>query len=716
MDYQDIVNKATRHLNAVAQQVIDLSDIGIILLDNKERVCCWNKWMVDKSNVQQENAVGLKLEEIFTSLSSLRLKNAIDDAYHCNMSSILSPKFNPHILPLFLEGSTLTNPQPMGQMLMIKPIIEEVTYCLIQVIDVSSAIARDQMLRAHAANSKSKELHTRTILSSIADAVVTTNEKGIIDYMNNIAEKLTGWQFSEAINQPLEAIYQVVDSHTNNKFPKATNFINSGDIPKSTGNNLLLTKKCGSPIAIEESLAAIKNTQQEVKGLVIVFRDVSHSRELVEQVNWQATHDALTGLYNRTEFDHKLSDLVERAKELNEHHTLLYLDLDQFKIVNDTCGHVAGDELLKQVSNTILSQIRTNDILARLGGDEFGILLQNCPLAIATNIANNIRQSIKDFRFGWGENSFQIGVSIGLVEIDNESIDLKQLLSAADAACYAAKDNGRNQVHVYDKEASDAADRHGEMQWFSRIQQALEENRFCLYGQVIAPVLAPDKVEHIEVLIRMLDENFNILPPGAFIPAAERFNLMSAIDRWVVKNVFTLIKDNRDKIIKENMHFAINLSGNTLSDKETLLYIIDLLTRFDIPRERISFEITETSAIANLSAATNFINALKSQGCRFSLDDFGSGLSSFAYLKAMPVDFLKIDGAFIKDIVKDPIDREMVKSINQIGHVMNLQTIAEFVENDETLAVLKEIGVDHAQGYGISKPTPLTDEKGRLVL
>ena len=697
--------------NEWAEIVIDLSDVGIILINENKKVSCWNQWLVDSSGIEASAAVGKSIEQIFPQLKSARLFSAIDDAINYGMPSILSQKLNPHILPLYQTLSKKTEHNLMSQMVMIKPIKTRQKCCLIQVIDVSSAIARDQMLRRQAEEYRQRELHNGAILSSIADAVITTDAKGCIEYMNSVAETMTGWNADAAKKHKLENVFTITSKHNT---PSIVQCIKDDYIPNSFGENLTLKKENGTSIAIEESLAAIRNDKSEILGVVLVFRDVSKARKLADEVNWQAAHDSLTNLYNRNYFDRKLQALVKISRASNEQDALLYLDLDQFKIVNDTCGHVAGDELLKQVSYLLNSHVRNNDILARLGGDEFGIVLSNCPIGNALIIADKIRQAIKDFRFAWAGKSFGIGVSIGIVEISNNSESVEELLSAADTACYAAKDAGRNQVHLYKEKSSEAAARHGEMQWFSRIQTALEHNRFCLYAQKITSLNSSTHDNHNEILIRMLDDDNNIIPPGAFIPAAERFGLMSAIDRWVVEHLFTIIGKSICEQGQLKYHFAVNLSGQTLTDIETLTFISKQLHSHQIPKGMISFEITETAAISNLSAANTFITTLKSAGCKFSLDDFGSGLSSFAYLKNLPVDYLKIDGTFVKDMVNDAIDHAMVQSINQIGHVMNLETIAEFVENDDILAALKDIGVDYAQGFGVSKPYRLINKGGKL--
>ena len=559
-------------------------------------------------------------------------------------------------------------------------------------------------------------MQTRAILASIGDAVITTDLQGHIDYMNPIAETMTGWPLIETKGKPLDKVFSVMTHGGKKDIGLVDRCLKNTGKPNTEGHELALINREGVCIAIEQSLAAIRDPNKRITGAVVVFRDVSRARKLAQQINWQATHDTLTGLYNRNYFDVKLTEMLLDARESGRQHALLYLDLDQFKVVNDTCGHVAGDELLRQVSQLLSSHIRTNDTLARLGGDEFDVQLLNCPAQVALRIANQTRQTIGNFRFCWDDKSFGIGVSIGLVEVNAQSDSVEQVLSDADTACYAAKDNGRNQVHVYRTHASEAAVRQSEMEWVTRIQSAIEQQRFRLFFQVIAPVHDQGSSSHIEILIRMIDIDGQIISPGAFIPAAERYNLMSAIDRWVIGKVFQLISDNLEALIKSDYQFAINLSGHSLSGADTLDYICDQLTRHKIPKGMICFEITETAAISNLSSANHFIRTLKQQGCLFSLDDFGSGLSSFAYLKNLPVDYLKIDGSFVKDMATDLIDQAMVQSINQIGHVMNLKTIAEFVESDEILQCLKDIGVDYAQGYAIAKPTPLTDDNGKLLI
>lgn len=436
--------------------------------------------------------------------------------------------------------------------------------------------------------------------------------------------------------------------------------------------------------------------------------------EATERLSYQASHDALTGLVNRREFERRLEKALLTAREDGRVHALCYLDLDQFKIVNDTCGHVAGDELLRQLTVLVQSKVRDADTLARLGGDEFGVLLDNCPLEQASIVAELLRQTVKDFHFVWKEKPFVIGVSIGLVAIDQDAGSLDVVLSHADAACYAAKDLGRNRVHLYRAEDGDLAQRQGEMHWVARITRAIEENRFRLFYQTILPIQAHShEGKHFEILLRLIDDNGQIVPPMAFIPAAERYNLMPSIDRWVVSTalglywkIFPECKERQEGACNT---CTVNLSGPSLCDEHFLEFIKRQFVIYKVPYQHVCFEITETAAITNLAKAMDFISELRSHGCRFSLDDFGSGLSSFTYLKNMQVDYLKIDGSFVRNMVDDPMDAAMVSSINQVGHVMGLKTIAEFVENDAVLAKLRELGVDFAQGFGIEHPKPLED-------
>ncbi len=418
-------------------------------------------------------------------------------------------------------------------------------------------------------------------------------------------------------------------------------------------------------------------------------------------------HDPLTGRYNRRAFESRLQRAIETATVEGKNHALCYIDMDQFKVVNDTCGHVAGDELLKHVATLLESEIRDSDMLARLGGDEFGVLLESCDLAHANEIAENMRLKVRKHRFVWQDKPFDISISIGLVPITAESINMAEVLKNADAACYVAKDSGRNRVQVYQQHDKELAQRYGEMQWVSRIQQALEENRFELHGQLIRPTLKKVFPPHYEVLVRLRDTDGQLIPPMAFIPAAERYNMMPAIDQWVVQHALEMLMEQRRQGLGEDIALAINLSGQSLGNEEVLTAIARAIEATAIPPTSLCFEITETAAITNLAAASRFMRQLRQLGCKFSLDDFGSGLSSFGYLSNLAVDYIKIDGHFVKTILSDPLSRSIVDAINQIGHVMGILTIAEFVESEEIAAALGKLGIDYVQGFGVHKPEPL---------
>jgi len=442
---------------------------------------------------------------------------------------------------------------------------------------------------------------------------------------------------------------------------------------------------------------------EAVSGGVLVFHDVSEARELNRRLSYHASHDVLTGLVNRREFENRMERALKSAKARETSYALCCLDLDQFKIVNDTCGHSAGDALLGQVGALLKSKVRWRDTLARLGGDEFGILLESCSLDEALRTAETLREAVSNFKFTWEERTFRLGASVGVVPVSVDNDDVAAVLSAADSACQAAKQAGRNRVHSFEENDIDLMRRRREMQWAARINTALEESRFELFRQSILPLKSQETGAHYELLLRMRDETGKIVTPDNFMTAAEHYGITPNIDRWVIENAFRWLVSDADE--REKLALcSINLSGLSLGDDKFLPYVIEQLSRSGLDATKICFEITETAAIASFSQANRFIGALKDQGCKFALDDFGSGLSSFGYLKHFPVDFLKIDGTFVKEILHDPIDREMVRSINEIGHLTGKQTIAEFAENSEIINMLRTLGVDYAQGYGVSQP------------
>lgn len=550
-----------------------------------------------------------------------------------------------------------------------------------------------------------EKMRAEVTLHSIGEAVITTDVDGCVEHLNKVAQELTGWGEQEAQGVPLREVFCVVSAAPVEETAFPSVGMAGTSCTAATEPYAQLLARDGREFTIEESVAPICDPAGRVIGSVVVFRDVSESHDMSRKLSFAASHDALTGLPNRRDFEYRLAILLESARVDHKQHALLYLDLDQFKVVNDTCGHVAGDELLRQLAQVLTPKLRGSDLLARLGGDEFGVLLEGCDTENAAAIAEKMREAVVDFRFAWQGKVFEIGVSIGAVGIDANSEGAASIMSAADSACYEAKDQGRNRVHLYLPDDELLSQRRGEMDWVQRITQALEKNQFRLYRQAIAPTARDTgEVGHYEILLRLQREDGTIVPPMAFIPAAERYNLMSAIDRWVIRNVLEFL--GRQSAGTQAV-YSINLSGQSLGDPNLQAFITESIERSGVAPEGICFEITETAAIANLGKAAKFIGALRSMGCRFSLDDFGSGMSSLAYLKNLPVDYLKIDGAFVRDIVDDPIDFAMVGAINSIAQVMKIKTIAEFVENQAILDKLISIGVNYGQGYHIHKPEPL---------
>ncbi len=483
------------------------------------------------------------------------------------------------------------------------------------------------------------------------------------------------------------------------------NIQESGEIRNA---ELVLKRKDGRKIVVLENSRAVRDEQGRMLYYEGTLTDITEAHELSRQLSYEASHDGLTGLINRREFELRLQRALEGVQMQGGAHALCYLDLDNFKVINDTCGHIAGDEVLRQLSPALQQRIRAHDCLARLGGDEFGVLLHDCPLESAAEVAHDLLHTIEQFQFVWGASSFFLGASIGVVAINGAHRRVAQVLSAADAACYTAKDQGRNRVYVYHEDDSTVARGHGEMQWVSRVKRALSEQRFFLEAQPIVPMKGGNGRAHYELLVRLRDENDRRVPPAAFMPAVERYNLAARLDRHVIGAAFRWLKRNLG-VLRDIDRFFINLSEDTLGDREVAQFIIQGLRESDVPPERIGFEITETAAVSNLSRANHLIGELGRIGVCFGLDDFGSGVSSFAYLKALNVDYLKIDGLFVANVASNPVDYEMVSAIHRIGRVMGKRTVAESVEQTGVLEKLQQIGVDYAQGYALGLPVPIDE-------
>lgn len=532
--------------------------------------------------------------------------------------------------------------------------------------------------------------------------IMITDSSGTIEYVNQKITEISGYTVDEVVGRKTSLFK--ADETSAHEYQTLWQTILSGKVWRGVLKN---KKKNGELYWSQQSIAPMLSEDGEISHFISIQEDVTEAWKLTEKISYQATHDPLTDLINRSEFDRRLKRVVHTARTQHSEHVLCYLDLDQFKFVNDTCNHIAGDELLRQISREFSQLIRQRDTLARLGGDEFGILMEHCSLDQAQRMAEKLHKTVEKFQFRWEGHSFRIGVSIGLVAINAESGGFETVLKQADTACYMAKEAGRNRTFVFTETQTEGghALQSGNTAWCSKIQLALESGGFRLYKQNIK-ALSSATGEHYEILVRMADSSGNIIAPGAFLPAAERYQLAAQIDCWIIRHLFDWFADHPDRLNTLSI-CSINLSGASLNDENMVAFITEQFNRFAIPADKVCFELTETAIIANLKRADYFINSLRDLGCRFSLDDFGSGLSSFAYLKNLPIDFLKIDGVFVKDIATDPVDLAMVKSINDIAHVMGKKTIAEFVENHAVLDLLKDLNVDFAQGYCHDVPAPL---------
>lgn len=578
-------------------------------------------------------------------------------------------------------------------------------------------IARDtsEARKAKEALFQEKELW-RVTLESIVDGVITTDIEGRVNFLNPVAEKMTGWSNADAQGQPLASVMQLMDEAGEEPVTiPMQSWLEDGRQARLNDPALLVQRGGGAEAAIELSGSPIMDSQQQIIGSVMVFHDVTKLRALAMQLTYQATHDALTGLINRVEFDARVDQAIHSANRQEKQHSLFYIDLDQFKIVNDTCGHPTGDELLRQVTRLLRGCLREADVLARLGGDEFGVLLLGCPLDKAEDIAEKLRQAVEDFRFRADGNEFRIGVSIGVVPIVDSSTPLTELMKSVDSACYVAKELGRNRVHISRPDDKDIAEHHGQMQWMQRIQRAVEEDAFVLYAQPIVAIEGQlEQRRHAELLLRMVEnrgtEQERIIPPSAFLPAAERYHLMPLIDRWVLDRAVRMLASGTSDA-RHLTTCSLNLSGQSLTDLKLYDYIIRLLEETGVNPKRLCFEITESAVIANMEVARQFVNGLRNLGCRFALDDFGSGLSTFDYLKQLEVDYVKLDGSLVRDVATSRVSQAMVHAVNYVTHVMGMKTIAEFVESEQVMQALRKLSVDYAQGYAIGKPVAVRDSR-----
>ncbi|MDE8345497.1 MAG: EAL domain-containing protein [Acidocella sp.] len=543
----------------------------------------------------------------------------------------------------------------------------------------------------------------RVTLNSIADAVITTDLKGNVEWLNPVAERLTGWPVEDSRGKKLGQIFSIVNEPTGKPVASPVTACLNERGTATMPENVLLRSRAGSVYAIKGSASPIRDDKQHLLGAVLVFHDVSEQRRLNKEMTYRATHDLLTGLLNRAEFESRLAMFIGPDKA-SETHALMYIDLDEFKTINDSCGHHAGDEMLTQVSALLRGAVRERDIVARLGGDEFGLLLIGCDVARAQIIAQKICAVTDQYRFIHDDKRFRIGTSIGLVPVDGRWPDISTLMKAADIACYAAKEAGRGQVYTWTETDNAISPRHGDTQWVHRLQMALDENQFELFAQQIKPLTRHTDQLNCEILLRLRGPDGAYISPGIFLPAAERYHLATRIDRWVVQNVFATLGTGGNADGFEMI--SINLSGKSVGDpsfRADLLAMINAAT-FDI--RKICFEITETAAIINLLDAEAFIGAIRRAGARVALDDFGAGAASFGYLKALAVDFLKIDGQFVTNLREDRLNHAAVRCFIEIAQVIGIRSIAEHVETAEVLDMLQSLGIDMVQGYLMHRPEP----------
>ncbi len=586
--------------------------------------------------------------------------------------------------------------EPFGYIL--KPFKERELYTTIDIALYKNSI--DKKLRK-------QERMFSAILHSINDGIIATDTEMAVSFMNKVAEGITGWNEAAARGRHAAAILSIQDQRTNRELlggspPKVDEkpfFFNEAVIKNAVGQTLL----------VDGSITRIHEKENEADGFLITLRDITEIKRMSETIDYQASHDSLTGLSNREEFSFTLNELLSTLRTSDARHALVVIDIDRFKAINDTCGAMAGDELLRQIASHIQANISRRDISARIGGDEFAIILRDCEPEDSINVAKRLKAAVEARKFAWQASVFPVTLSIGVVSLSQESEDTHSVLAAADDACHLSKEEGGNRVNVFQAKDTKYQKRRGDMEWIAKINKAAEENRFVLYQQAIVPLSeALDLKPKAEILLRLVNEDGSIARPGDFIPAAERYNLMPLIDHWVIKNSIAAYKTLTDRGAEiASRIISINLSGPSLLDESLVDLILYEVRRNGLKPASFCFEITETAAIQNYAAATRFIKRLKDEGFTFALDDFGSGFSSFGYLKNLPVDYLKIDGSFVQTIDESLVSFTMVESINSIGHVMGIKTIAEFVKSPEIKQRLIEIGVDYAQGYHIAEPVPL---------
>jgi len=682
--------------NILSEIVFDNISCGLLITNQDGVIIEVNQWFINSSQLKKEDVINQSLFDCFTFVNDKAIKRSIEQATKYGMSSFLSGILNPKLFPLYKRINR--SKDYMEQSCSVKPITyKNERYALFQIRDVTDSTNRELLL-----HNRSKKLSMFSLAAMHSpNAVVIMDVDGIVEYINPKYTEISNYDKTDCIGHSYFSLGVIDDGQTKSE----TDIFNALENYGMWSQDSCKLTKDGDKYWVNEHIYPISDSEHQVSHYVAMLVDVTQFRNIARKFSYQTSHDSLTGLINRQELEAILRTTVDDRKNLAEIHSLCFIDIDQFKIINETCGHVGGDELLRQIANLFNNQCNNNEVIARLGADEFALLLYNTNIEQAKTVCKTLIKLVDDFRFRWNENQFKLGISIGITEINQSCKSYIEAIKQADSACFAAKDAGRNRYHIYQENDEALTQRKDDTYWATKINDALEHDRLVLYAQPIVSLQKDHEISY-EILLRMIDETGKIIPPGLFLPTAERFNLSHYIDQWVIDNTLAWLNENADAIDHID-HISINLSGLSLSNELLLQHIIKVVKNSKIETTKISFEITETAAIANLTHAQLFINALNAYGCKFALDDFGSGLSSFAYLKNLKFDMLKIDGMFVKDMLDDPIDEAMVKSINDVGHIMGMETIAEFVENDEIRDRLVEIGIDHGQGYGLGKPVPI---------
>jgi len=672
--------------------ILEAAAIGLLSIDEEDTIAELNTAAAQMLNLDEQDSLGTPLSLIFKKSEIIKLHHIINTCDNDSEEIIPEIKYIglDDSIKFFRVSAFNDNDNDNDN--------DQTVFSLI-LQDITETLIAENKL-------EQEKQRNRITLKLLKDGVIATDMKCQVESMNPVAEGLTGWPSYEAKGNHIDSILKLIGGNTRERI---TNLCKSClDTGKSieSRSNLVLLDRFNNEHPIELSITPSSSLNIETGGLVLIFKDASETNRLTQEISHQASHDALTGLLNRREFELRLDGAISSAATHDVEHVLCYLDLNQFKIINAQAGHTAGDIVLKQAAEHMKKHMRSIDVFARLGGDEFALLLINTTADQAKVLAQNLINTIRNSTFKWRDQHFEIGISIGLITIDKHSQDPAHMLTRAELACFTAKDHGRNKLHIHRKEDDELTRRHTEMMRAAGVTGALQEDRFRIYCQPIV-ALSPKKAEslHYELLIRLTDPQGDLIMPASFIPAAERYGLMTSLDRWMISTAFNSYDDTFGS--ESGVQIAINLSGNSLNDDSLLDFVKGEFTKTEVDPTNVCFEITETAAISNLDQVSQLILELKRIGCRFALDDFGSGLSSFTYLKNLPVDYLKIDGSFVHDMIDDNIDHAMVEVINQLGHIMGIGTIAECAESEEVVEMLRELGVDYAQGFAMGPPVPI---------